>query len=43
MKPVEEVQGGKVSRIKKANKWTEYAKDTINDGITIGAHGYEEF
>ena len=35
--------GGKVSRIKKANKWTEYAKDTINDGITIGAHGYEEY
>ena len=35
--------GGKVSRIKKANKWADFSKDQISDAIALGAHGYEEY
>jgi hypothetical protein len=34
---------GKISRIKKANKWTGYADDTLRKGIDTAAYGYKSY
>ena len=34
---------GKISRIKKAKKWTGYADDTLRKGIDTAAYGYKEY
>jgi len=36
-------KSGKISRIKKANKWTGYADDTLRKGIDTAAYGYTEY
>ena len=33
----------KISRIKKANKWTDYADNTLRKGIDTAAYGYKEY
>ena len=36
--------GGKVSRIKKAKKWTSYVKDdVIKDSIDLGSYGFDAY
>ena len=34
-------KSGKISRLKKAKKWTGYVKDTINDGMDLGERGLD--
>jgi hypothetical protein len=34
---------GKISRIKKAKKWTGFADDTLRKGIDTAAYGYKEY
>ena len=34
---------GKISRIKKAKKWTGYVDDTLRKGIDTAAYGYTEY
>jgi hypothetical protein len=36
-------ESGKISRIKKANKWTGYVDDTLRKGFDTAAYGYEEY
>ena len=36
-------KSGKISRIKKARKWTGYANDTARMGIDTARYGYENF
>jgi hypothetical protein len=36
-------KSGKISRIKKANKWTGYADDTLRKGIDTAAYGYKSY
>jgi hypothetical protein len=36
-------KSGKISRIKKANKWTDYADNTLRKGIDTAAYGYKEY
>jgi hypothetical protein len=36
-------KSGKISRIKKANKWTGFADDTLRKGIDTAAYGYTEY
>ena len=36
-------KSGKISRLKKAKKWTGYADDTIRKGIDTAAYGYTEY
>ena len=36
-------KSGKISRIKKANKWTGYVDDTLRKGIDTAAYGYTEY
>ena len=36
-------ESGKISRIKKANKWTGYVDDTLRKGIDTAAYGYREY
>ena len=36
-------KSGKISRIKKANKWTDYADNTLRKGIDTAAYGYTEY
>jgi hypothetical protein len=36
-------QSGKISRVKKAGKWTGYANDTARMGIDTAAYGYKEY
>lgn len=35
-------KSGKISRIKKARKWRDFAKETAKDGIDLGRYGYEQ-
>ena len=35
--------GGKISRIKKANKWTDYAYNTVKKGIHLGEKGAKAY
>ena len=34
-------QSGKISRVKKAGKWTGYVNDTARMGIDTAAYGYK--
>ena len=34
---------GKISRLKKAKKWTGYVDDTLRKGIDTAAYGYTEY
>ena len=34
---------GKISRLKKAKKWTGFADDTLRKGIDTAAYGYTEY
>ena len=34
---------GKISRLKKAKKWTDYADNTLRKGIDTAAYGYTEY
>jgi hypothetical protein len=36
-------QSGKISRVKKAKKWTGYANDTARMGIDTAKYGYEKY
>ena len=36
-------KSGKISRIKKARKWRDFAGETVKDGIDLGRYGYEKF
>jgi hypothetical protein len=36
-------KSGKISRIKKAKKWTGFADDTLRKGIDTAAYGYKEY
>ena len=36
-------QSGKISRVKKAGKWTGYVNDTARMGIDTAAYGYKEY
>jgi hypothetical protein len=36
-------ESGKISRIKKAKKWTGFADDTLRKGIDTAAYGYTEY
>jgi|AntAceMinimDraft_11_1070367.scaffolds.fasta_scaffold40942_1 hypothetical protein len=36
-------QSGKISRVKKAGKWTGYVDDTARMGIDTAAYGYKEY
>ena len=36
-------QSGKISRVKKAKKWTGYADDTARMGIDTAKYGYEKY
>jgi hypothetical protein len=36
-------ESGKISRIKKAKKWTGFADDTLRKGIDTAAYGYKEY
>ena len=36
-------QSSKISRVKKAGKWTGYANDTARMGIDTAAYGYKEY
>jgi hypothetical protein len=36
-------KSGKISRIKKARKWRDFAGDTVKDGIDVGRYGYEQY
>ena len=36
-------KSGKISRLKKAKRWTGYAKDTAYDGIDLAKYGYEQY
>ena len=36
-------KSGKISRIKKANKWTDYADNTLRKGIDTAAYGYKSY
>ena len=35
----DEVEGGKVNRLKKAQKWTDFSANTLNTGLDLGAKG----
>ena len=34
---------GKISRIKKARKWRDFAGETVRDGIDLGRYGYDHY
>jgi hypothetical protein len=36
-------KSGKISRLKKAKRWTEYSKNTAYDGIDLAKYGYEQY
>ena len=36
-------ESGKISRLKKAKKWTGFADDTLRKGIDTAAYGYTEY
>jgi hypothetical protein len=36
-------KSGKISRIKKANKWADFSDDTLRKGIDTAAYGYKEY
>jgi hypothetical protein len=36
-------KSGKINRLKKAKRWTEYSKDTAYDGIDLARYGYDQF
>ena len=36
-------KSGKISRIKKAKKWTNYSVDTINKGMDLGQRGLDMY
>jgi hypothetical protein len=36
-------KSGKISRIKKANRWTDYADNTLRKGIDTAAYGHKEY
>ena len=36
-------QSGKISRIKKANKWRDFSVDTAKQGIDTAKYGYEKY
>ena len=36
-------KSGKISRIKKARKWRDFAGETVKDGIDLGRYGYEQY
>ena len=36
-------KSGKISRIKKARKWKQFAGETVRDGIDLGRYGYEQY
>jgi len=36
-------KSGKISRIKKACKWRDFAGETVKDGIDLGRYGYEQY
>jgi len=36
-------ESGKISRVKKAKKWTGYVDDTARMGIDTGAYGYDKY
>jgi len=36
-------KSGKISRIKKARIWRDFAGETVQDGIDLGRYGYDQF
>ena len=36
-------KSGKISRIKKANKWRDFSVDTAKQGINVAKYGYEKY
>jgi len=36
-------QSGKISRIKKANKWRDFSVDTAKQGIDVAKYGYQKY
>jgi len=36
-------RSGKISRIKKAPKWRDFAGETARDGIDLARYGYEQY
>ena len=36
-------KSGKISRIKKARKWKQFAGETVRDGIDLERYGYEQY
>ena len=36
-------QSGKISRIKKANKWRDFSVDTAKQGIDVAKYGYDKY
>jgi hypothetical protein len=36
-------KSGKISRIKKANKWKDFSVETARDGIDLGKYGYDTY
>jgi len=43
MKKAPMYSAGKISRIKKANKWTNYAYDTVKKGIHLAEKGTKAY
>ena len=39
----EAITGGKVNRIKKANRWADFSKEQVKDGIDLGSYGYDAY
>ena len=38
-----EVEGGKINRLKKANRWANFSKKQVKDGIDLGSYGYDQY
>jgi hypothetical protein len=37
------ITGGKVSRLKKANRWADFSKKNLKDGIDLGSYGADAY
>ena len=38
-----DMTGGKVNRLKKANRWADFSKEQVKDGIDLGSYGYDAY
>jgi len=41
--PPPKFEGGKVNRLRKANRWADFSKKNAKDGIDLGSYGYEAY